>query len=424
MTTARPDNSRAFTIIELMVVTLIIAILMSIAFKISGIGDERDRRTRTVERLQRLENCLSGYYAAYGMYPPVPLQGVSRNIYLPVNINGIQGQSNAETGGGKDSLVWERVKAACLAQPVAVTYPYPEAMNDTIKSLSDLMEERYSDDDDENVKRKFSRGFTNASDNMGKFESNVDTGDSPYRGQKMKKSPNWNDCQLFRYGLLSFLLPRYLFMMGGNAAFYEGDSARHSSAFAQWHAFNIIPPNIVNGKHFDVDNSGRPRPRTFRDLRSRLNYNQTTGEIMASRDDLAEVEAYPSQSICRRWLSNLEGIVSGGMTFYGINTRDKDGYNGLHAGNRNLPLYEVHGQQYVLGEMTVCDGWGNPIYYYSEPPYQSYRLWSGGPNIKDKNGNTLHGPTIPPWISLKSLPEADREEAAKWMADDIIMMSN
>ena len=408
MTAAERHGARGFTVIELMVVTLIIAILMSIAFKISGIGDQGDRRTRTIERIQKLENCLSGYYAVYGMYPPVPLQGVSRNIDVKVNMYGVQGQGNSESG--ESGLDWERVKAACLAQPVGVKYPYPEAMNDVIESLSKLMEERYKDSDNEHIARKFSRGFENASVNPGKFGSEkVSTGDSTYKGKSKQYSPNWNDCQLFRYGLMSFLLPRYLFMMGGAKTFYEGRSMHDTKGFTQWQAFNSIPANIKNGKHFDNDG-----PSTFAEMRNLLNYDGTTGEIRASRENLAKVETIPSQSVCRRWLANLEGIVSGGLTFYGINTRDKDGYNQLQVSNTDIALYEAHGQQYVLGEMTVCDGWGRTLYYYSAPPYQSYRLWSAGAN----------GKTFPPWVELNSLDSSDRKKAVQWMGDDIIMMSN
>jgi len=407
MTAAERHGARGFTVIELMVVTLIIAILMSIAFKISGIGDQGDRRNRTIERIQKLENCLSGYYAVYGMYPPVPLQGVSRNIDVKVNMYGVQGQSDSESGDS--GLDWNRVKAACLAQPVGVKYPYPEAMNDVIEDLSKLMEERWGDNEDPNIARKFSRGFVNASVNPGKFGSEkVSTDDSSYKGSTKQASPNWNDCQLFRYGLMSFLLPRYLFMMGGAKTFYEGTWVNDSKGFAQWQVFNTIPPNIKNGKHFDNDG-----PQTYIQLRNLLNYDDK-GQIRASRENLSKVEAIPSQSSCRRWIANLEGIVSGGLTFYGINTRDKDGYNQLQVSNVGIPLYEAHGQQYVLGEMTVVDGWGNSLYYYSAPPYQSYRLWSSGAN----------GKTFPPWVELDSIDSSDRKKALDWMGDDIIMMSN
>jgi len=404
MTVAKSHNSRGFTIIELMVVTLIIAILMSVAFKISSIGDEAGRRHRTIERLQRLENCLSGYYAVYGAYPPVPLQGVSRNINVTVNDYGVQ-----DDGTLNNSLNWNQVKAACRAQPVAVIYPYPEGMNDYIDQMSKAMKERWGDNDDPGIARKFSRGFINSSRNAnGLFNASVETNGSEYRGRSKRMSPNWNDCQLFRYGLLSFLLPRYLFMMGGDASFYQGTDDNPN--YFQWGGFNKRPANNINGKRND------PRSNeimSFADLRSKIGYD-ARGNITGNARNRAEVEAIPSQSVCRRWLTNLEGIVAGGGTFYGVNTHDSRYGDALYVENSGLPLYESNGQQYVLDSMTVRDGWDNQLYYYSEPPYQSYRLWSSGSN----------GRTFPPWIQVDSLNQADRKTAAAWMADDIVIMSN
>lgn len=397
MAAAERKGARGFTIIELMVVTLIIAILMSVAFKISGIGDDADSKNRTIARLQKLENCLSGYYAVYGMYPPVPLQGVSRSIYVDVDEYGIQGGQGAHSSGSNLKANWSRVNAACKAQPVSVIYPYPHAMSEFIKDFSDLMERRYGDEDE-----RFKKGFENASDNPGKFNDSVDTPGSLYRGKRTYQSPDWNDCQLFRYGLMSFLLPRYLFMLGGHESFYNG-------RFAQWSMFNNLPPSCKNGKR--IGDTGTIS--SWSDMVNMLNYDERTGQIRASRENLALVESIPSQSVCRRWIANLEGAVSGGEVFFGVNTRD-DRYNRFDAGSKDIPLYRVNGQQYVLGEMTVCDGWGRTLYYYSEPPYQSYRLWSAG---KD-------GRTFPPWLQPESLSGDDKKTALEWMADDIIMMSN
>ena len=407
MPRAERHGARGFTIVELMVVTLVIAILMSIAFKLSGVGKDRERRNRTIARLQKLENCLSGYYAVYGSYPPVPDQGVSRNIYLDVDDYGVQ------TGNpGKRTLDSAQVKAACRAQPVGVIYPYPEGMNEYIDQLSELMKERWGDDADEAVRNKFRRGFINSSKNAnGLFNAGVTTSGSSYRGGAKRLSPNWNDCQLFRYGLLSFLLPRYLFMMGGDADFYKGtDTDPH---YVQWGGFNKMPVNNMNGKR-GVASERHKVDSTFTELRNRLNYD-AYGNIRGNQRDVAEVASIPSQSVCRRWLTNLEGIVAGGKEFYGIKTHDNGAGEMLNVENKEIPLYESNRQQYVLGEMTIYDGWGSPLYYYSEPPYQSYRLWSAGPN----------GETFPPWVPLDSLDDDNRRKtAAAWMADDIMMMSN
>ena len=415
MTSAKRDNSRGFTVIELMVVTLIIAILMSIAFKISGIGDETEKRSRTVAKLQKLENCLSGYYAVYGSYPPVPLQGVSRSIDVPVNKYGVQSQTDAESTGSRLDQRWNQVRAACLAQPVGVKFPFPEEMNDYIKELSDIVSDRVSDD------HILKRGFQNV--DAGWFSGNIRTKGSKEEGKSIRGyAVDWTDCQIFRYGLLSFLLPRYMFMMGGDEDFYT----YQTHGWAQWNSFNRLPANVENGKHGSSGASGTSSNpfNTWSDVISALNYDPRTGKIRrtsGNRERLAMVEAIPSQSVCRRWLANLEGIVSGGDVFYGIDTRDPRHTVGLNPANPDGivsdHLFSVPNgsMPYVLNEMTVKDGWGNPIFYYSEAPYQSYRLWSSGSN----------GRTFPPWISVDSLgDDNDKKTALRWMADDITIMSN
>jgi hypothetical protein len=122
-------------------------------------------------------------------------------------------------------------------------------------------------------------------------------------------------------------------------------------------------------------------------------------------------------------MQNFEGIISGGRTFYGVDTRTKDEGTGdinIAAGWR-IEIFapgdaasNSSSQQYVLDGMTVKDGWGNDLYYYSPVPYQSYRVWSSGAN----------GLTFPPWIELKTLNQSDRETAAYWVKDDIVQMSN
>ena len=65
--------------------TVVIVSLMAIVFRLTGIAGSASKRETTVYRMQCLENCLSGYYAVFGSYPPVPLQGASRNIYRKTN---------------------------------------------------------------------------------------------------------------------------------------------------------------------------------------------------------------------------------------------------------------------------------------------------------------------------------------------------
>ena len=60
---------KAFTIIEMLVVVVVIATLMTIVFRLSSIGEDSEYHNRTIVRMQKLENCLSGYYA-FGILEP------------------------------------------------------------------------------------------------------------------------------------------------------------------------------------------------------------------------------------------------------------------------------------------------------------------------------------------------------------------
>ena len=110
---------RGFTLIELMIVTVVLVTLMAIVFRLAGITGPQEARAKTIKRMQCIENCLSGYYAAFGSYPPVKLHG-SRNIYLKVDNWGIQ----EEDGQTVSSLNWASVEAACRSQPVGARYPF------------------------------------------------------------------------------------------------------------------------------------------------------------------------------------------------------------------------------------------------------------------------------------------------------------
>ena len=91
-------RERGFTLIELLIVTVVIVTLMGIVFRLAGVGGDSRAQAKTLARLQRIENALSGYYAAYGSYPPVPLQGRSRSIDVQVD--------DAELARRKASFSW------------------------------------------------------------------------------------------------------------------------------------------------------------------------------------------------------------------------------------------------------------------------------------------------------------------------------
>ena len=84
-------RNSGFTLIELLVVTVVIVALMGVIFRLTGIAGGTSAKETTVFRMQCLENCLSGDYAAFGSYPPVPLQNASRSIYRKTGVHSREG---------------------------------------------------------------------------------------------------------------------------------------------------------------------------------------------------------------------------------------------------------------------------------------------------------------------------------------------
>lgn len=63
---------RGFTLIEMIVVIVIIAILAGLVFKLTQPASKRLAKVETVAKLERLKAALEEFYADYGQYPPVP----------------------------------------------------------------------------------------------------------------------------------------------------------------------------------------------------------------------------------------------------------------------------------------------------------------------------------------------------------------
>ncbi len=390
-------KSRGFTLIELLIVTVIIVTLMAIVFRLAGTGGESTARAKTLARLQKLSNALSGYYAAFGSYPPVPLQGRSRDIYTRVDNYGAGGANSGSLGYGiqgternevslKDSgnrdqknEIERQVEAACRAQPVAAGFPinFKGPEKEVIAALCTQYKLKQYPAIDEGSYQNF----------------NVD-------------SSEWSENNAFMFGLLSFLLPRYQFMLDGPENMY--DSINHPNG--PWAANNRVP--------FLMDGS---RPKAWAKDQESVQKWLGVGPDNARSDGTpndsnpekqAMIENLPSQAVCARWMPNFKGIVTSrpvptATEFYGVDTED-GGEFGPAPGKWMVISADGHDSEssFVNGTKSVLDGWGEEFYYSSLPPYQSYQLWSSGPNKR----------TFPPWMEPKA---GDREVVNKWIADDI-----
>lgn len=392
-------RKRGFTLIEIMVVVTILVILMSIVFRLSNLGADNERRTRTMVRLQRLENCLSGYQAAFGSYPPVKLHG-TRDIFRRVGTHGMQSDERNESiwnwtnlGEQNEQDAWAQVKAACRSQPIDCRYPFPAGYSRLVDVVSEEMKRRATSGEDqykayfdnEDIRRKLTAGFDDGT------SRNVN------RHSKHKGDTDWNSIQLFKFGLMSFLLPRYLVMMNGSEVFFTD--------YAQWVGNNTMPSDPFTG-------------RSYSELGGYDELRRNASSL--NRSELARVANIPSQAVCARWMPNLERMChcNHEYSLFGIDIKSNVwGESGeLNIDNVDIEIFspadansDSTANQYVLDGITVRDGWLNEIYYYSPAPYQTYRLWSSGPN----------GRTFPPWISRKDLSKKAQECVSLWTVDDI-----
>ena len=369
---------KAFTLIELLVVTLVIAILASILFKLAGsVGGKSELQT-TIIRMQKLENCLSGYYAAFGCYPPVPLQGRSRNPFYPMLMQGgklgplIQdteaepnyGVYDYNTGAGS-------VEAACRAQPVAAVFPYTQDIirrNGGMSPGDQWNEQVRSLLQSDSVLAKAFEPYTAGTPFSGDNGSGNDGSTGDWR---------WTDKQKFCFGLMSFLLPRYLLMMG-----CENDDLY---ALYQWDGNNSLPCRFDSGVPYE----------SWAELNDELKVDPDSNQGQTNR---RKVELIPSQAVTQRWLPNLEGICANPMgielSFYGINVVGESvAADPRHPDMISKYIYLPGGTGKSPNLLTVNDGWQNEFFYYSPPPYQSYRLWSAGPNMV----------TFPPWFTEEEM---------------------
>ena len=403
---------KGFTLVELLIVIVIVAILMAITFRVMGVSDNQTARQWTVMRLHALESAIGGYYAAFGSYPPVRLHG-SRNIFCRLNQQGIQVLNQVDEG----VLVWERVRAACLSQPVAMSYPPCAHSAPLAKKTSEDLQKLAEQDAE----------FGSGSTARVPFDGIPTTG----RFSGKEDEAEWTELNLFKFGLMSFLLPRYIYMMqGADPTLYD--------AFVQWGDNNNIPCRFEDGIPYN----------SWRDLA----LQSMPEEDGSYNTHLWEVALMPSQIVTARWIPYLSeicffyyGANSAYTTLCGVNLfnsqpmatwLDEPAFR-TQTGKpwRRPPVYTAGEQQnehndftqaFMPDGVTVMDGWGEEFYYYSPPPHQGYRLWSGGHDPSARSDQQWA--TFPPWISEteidKILSPADAKLARRWKADDIVHMSN
>ena len=389
----------AFTLIEMLIVVVVLVTLMSVTFRLMSVGDSQTRVNTTINRLQRIENCLSGYYAAFGTYPPVKLHG-SRDYNQKVNNHGIQTgdeqqlvldwykEDSSSHGIGsttEKNRDWPQVEAACRSQPFAARFPYPPGMNEVIEARAEIAKELLDDDASEEEKAVAEAGYDDGyTENSGRHDLN---------------ETDWTESQLFQFGLMSYVLPRYLIMMNGDEEFFRSGK--------QWQANNTLPAKpLGKGEKY----------ASWADF-----YQEVNRARGGNKESFANIRYIPSQAVSARWMANLEDscyVGSSVETKYtaGIQINGGGAIDGIRQhvfapGGRDSNSTK---DQYVLDMITMVDGWYHELYYYSPAPYQSYTVWSAGAN----------GRTFPPWASRDGFTAKQNQAIGAWIDDDIVHMSN
>ena len=329
-------DKRAFTLMELMIVIVIIGILMASVFKLFSAVSSSNRIADTKSRMERLRNAISGFYSSYGTYPPV-----SRQYAPPDPFNTYSDREGS--AGGALPFGAGSANQASRCQPVSFEYPYPQIYDKFIN-------EKFAGD-------------------------GVLTANEVYSNADGYNKDEWSDIKMFKFGLMSFLLPR-VELIG-------------------------IPSS---GDTFKDFNDEQPISEFYQSRQWKIHNKSSSVEALRAQraQELREVA---------KWIPNLEGLVSGNAPTI-LNTIITGGghINDSVSDSSFRGIYAKDGQKTVLFCTTVIDGWGNDFYYYSAPPYQSYRIWSAGAD----------GNTFPPWIPMGSLSSSEQKQVSEWIEDDVV----
>ncbi len=256
-----------FTLIEMLIVVVIIAILAGMVFKLMGAGGASSDIAKTRRQLEMLANALEEFRAEYGKYPPVAL-----------NRNGVQ--------------------------PMRYEFPKPpEQWNPNAASLAGTLS------------------------GLSRDQSEV-----------------------FTFGLVSYLIPR----VEGNAEhaheklFDDGNGLKDAhiwycqNSSGSSHAFD--PGKMKDSNHDGKDDD------TGRSMSTKVKRKDSSRDLRACN----KIAPYINPIKYEWWSEHAYG-----------NT------------------------MYTNRYWSVQDPWYHDLHYKSDPPYDSYRIWSDGPDGKDGTADDI-----------------------------------
>jgi len=255
---------QGFTLIEMLIVLLIVAVLSGMVFALIGlVGSSTDKAT-TRKRVEMLANAVEEFRAEYGKYPPVP---------------------QYREGG-------------TLKQPIYYEWPVcSEGI--TLGRSDDGIFYGITDGDANRIMRSTSAAdYATAADANGR---------------------------LFTFGLASFLMTRF------EGRDYVYDRSGYTNGFA------IASPKVLTDKT----------------QKNRQWYDHNSSAQDGERD--------------RRAASRFKYYV------------DQSGTHGPDWKQRSYGSDLKYRNRYI----TFWDAWRQELRYESHPPYDSYKIWSIGPDGQD-----------------------------------------
>ena len=273
------DKARnGFTIIEMMIVLIIIAILAGFVFRMMTLAGQKNDIATTKAVIEKVSNALEAYRAEFGSYPPVA-------VYA-----------------GK--------------QPVLFEFPVPgEGLEGDLGITPSMAAQMVNDS---------------------------------------RSANKWNEFPVFTFGLASYFYPRY--WSTGQVSpkeFYDGLDAEDVLRSPQNKA---IFDNIIN--QWREHNNRSVDKVNIQDMNKDMT---AIKKLMPLLD--ASIESYV-QNKQRVWK----------VTSWGCGEYQYEG-----------PHHFYNGREYANAAVTFQDKWDRELHYQSNPPYDSYRIWSAGPNGSTHN---------------------------------------
>ncbi len=105
---SRNSLRQGFTLVEMLVVILLIAVLAGLVFHMTTMANEKSAKAVTLSRIAKLQAAIEEFYAEYGQYPPVPTYNNGQPLYYEypsyeqIQISGKAGNIRSADTGAKD----------------------------------------------------------------------------------------------------------------------------------------------------------------------------------------------------------------------------------------------------------------------------------------------------------------------------------